>query len=63
MPIAIIHILEGRDEKKKAALIAAVTEAISATLEAPRENVRVLLQEVPKAQWGVGGKTLKDMGR
>ncbi len=63
MPLAMLHILEGRDEQKKAALIAAVTEAISTTLNAPRESIRVLIQEIPKTQWGVGGKTIKDLGK
>jgi 4-oxalocrotonate tautomerase len=63
MPFAMLHILEGRDEAKKAALIAAVTDAISTTLGAPRETIRVLIQEIPKTQWGVGGKTIKDLGK
>ena len=63
MPLAIIHILEGRDDAKKAALIARVTDAISESLDAPRENVRVIVQEVPKSQWGIAGKTAKQLGR
>jgi len=63
MPFAVLHILEGRDEAMKAALIAAVTDAISTTLGAPRETIRVLIQEVPKTQWGIGGKTVKNLGR
>lgn len=63
MPFAVVNILEGRSEEKKAALIAAVTQAISTSLDAPLENIRVIVQEIPKAQWGVGGKTLKELGR
>ena len=63
IPFAVLHILEGRDEAKKAALIAAVTDAISTTLGAPRETIRVLIQEIPKTQWGIGGKTVKDLGK
>ena len=63
MPFAVVNILEGRSEEKKAALIAAVTRAISTSLDAPLENIRVIVQEIPKTQWGVGGKTLKALGR
>ncbi len=30
---------------------------------APREAVRVLIQEVPKTNWGIAGKSAKDLGR
>lgn len=63
MPFALIHILEGRDAAKKTAMIKAVTDAISTSLETPRENVRVIVQEIPKAQWGIGGKTAAELGR
>ncbi len=63
MPFALIHIMEGRDEAKKTAMIKAVTEAISTSLDTPRENVRVLVQEIPKSQWGIGGKTAAELGR
>jgi 4-oxalocrotonate tautomerase len=30
---------------------------------APRETVRMVIQEVPKTNWGIGGKSMKDLGR
>ncbi|WP_233835826.1 2-hydroxymuconate tautomerase [Paraburkholderia sp. ZP32-5] len=63
MPIARISIMDGRDDEQKAALIAAVTEAIHESLGAPRENIRVLLDEVPRSQWGIAGKTALALGR
>ena len=56
MPIAIVHIMEGRDDEKKARAIAAITQAIVDTLDAKPESVRVILQVVPKTQWGIAGK-------
>jgi 4-oxalocrotonate tautomerase len=56
MPIAIIHLMEGRDEAKKARAIAAVTQALVESLDAKPETVRVILQEVPRAHWGIAGK-------
>ncbi|MEW5248401.1 4-oxalocrotonate tautomerase [Microbulbifer sp. 2201CG32-9] len=63
MPIAHINMMEGRTEEQKEALIAEVTAAICRSLNAPEENVRVLVQEIPKQNWGIGGKTAKKLGR
>jgi 4-oxalocrotonate tautomerase len=59
MPIAIIHLMEGRDDEKKARAIAAVTQALVESLEVKQESVRVILQEVPPAHWGIAGKPVK----
>lgn len=63
MPIAMIHILEGRDDEKKAKLIEKVTDAICESLEAPREAIHVVISEMPKTQFGIAGKTAKSLGR
>jgi 4-oxalocrotonate tautomerase len=60
MPIAIIHIAEGRPADKKRALITNVTNAIAASLDAPVASVRVLVQEHPPELWGAGGETLAE---
>ncbi|MHC5351896.1 2-hydroxymuconate tautomerase family protein [Metapseudomonas furukawaii] len=63
MPIAMIHIAEGRSEEKKHALLVNVTQAIAESLDAPVESVRVLIQEIPEIQWAAGGKTLAERRR
>ena len=63
MPFAQIHIMEGRTEEQKRAVIEKVTAALVEAVGAPIETVRVLITEVPKNQWGIGGKTAKDLGR
>lgn len=63
MPIANIQILEGRTDEQKALLIRKVTEAIAESLGSPPEAIRVLVQDVPKSQWGIGGKTARELGR
>ncbi len=63
MPLAQISILEGRDEATKARLIEKVTEAICDSLSAPKERVRVVIYEVPKSNWGIGGIPAKELGR
>ncbi len=63
MPIINISILEGRSEEKITDLIRNVTATVSETLDAPEGNIRVIVTEVPKARWAVGGKTMKELGR
>jgi 4-oxalocrotonate tautomerase len=55
MPLIQVTLIEGRPMEAKAELIRTLTEAAVASLNAPREAVRVILQEVPAAHWGVGG--------
>ena len=49
-------------EQKKAA-IEKVTTALVDALGVPRESVRVLLQEVPKENWGIAGVSARELGR
>lgn len=63
MPIANILILEGRTPEAKQALIRAVTAAIADALNAKPESIRVVIQEVPKENWGIGGISARELGR
>ena len=55
MPMIQVTLIEGRSSEAKAALIGELTQAAVSATGAPRESVRVILQEVPAANWGVGG--------
>jgi len=63
MPIAHINIMEGRSDEQKERLVAEVTSAISRSLDSPEQNVRVLIHELPKQNWGIGGSSAKKLGR
>lgn len=63
MPFAMIHLIEGRTEEQKRAVVEKVTQALVEAVGAARENVRVLIQDVPKMNWGIAGRTVKDLGR
>lgn len=63
MPFAQINILEGRSEEQKRAVIEKVTQALVEALDAPQQAVRVMINEVPKTNWGIGGVSAKDLGR
>lgn len=50
-------------KKKINALIKNVTIAVSGSLNAPKENVRVIVSEIPKTHFGIGGKIAKELGK
>jgi 4-oxalocrotonate tautomerase len=63
MPFAQIYMLEGRTEEQKRAVIEKVTQALVEAVGAPVNTVRVLIQDVPKTNWGIAGVSAKDLGR
>ncbi|RLL45100.1 4-oxalocrotonate tautomerase [Oceanobacillus piezotolerans] len=63
MPLVNIQIMEGRSPEKIEALLENVTNTIMETLDAPRQNVRVIVQEIPKTHWGIGGASAEKLGR
>jgi len=63
MPVAQINILEGRSDEQKEMLIREVTDAISRSLGAPAESVRIIITEMPKQHFGIGGQSAKKRGR
>lgn len=63
MPFAQIHLLEGRTEEQKQAVIEKVTAALHEAVGAPLETIRVLIHDVPKTNWGIAGKSAKSLGR
>jgi 4-oxalocrotonate tautomerase len=63
MPLIIARLIEGRPPEKIEALIAALTEATQQALGAPKDSVRVIVEEVPKTHWGIGGQSAKALGR
>lgn len=63
MPIINVQILEGRPDDKINELIHNVTDTVAETLDSPKENVRVIIDEVPKTHWGIGGISALDKKR
>lgn len=57
MPLVQVTMIEGRSQEKKDALIREVTDAVSRTVDATPESIRVLLYEVPAGSWGVAGES------
>lgn len=62
MPIAQLYIAEGRDAAQKKLLIEKVTQAFVDALGTKPDSVWITVQDVPKTQWGIGGRTLAERG-
>jgi 4-oxalocrotonate tautomerase len=58
MPIIRVEMLEGRSPEMKENLIAALCEAAVKTLDVKAEQVRVILYEMPKANYSIAGKSV-----
>ncbi|MEQ9545698.1 MAG: 2-hydroxymuconate tautomerase [Marinobacter sp.] len=63
MPIAQLYIIEGRTDEQKETLIQEVSEAMARSLDAPMERIRVMITEMPKQHFGIGGQSAKKLGR
>ncbi len=59
MPIIHVEILAGRSNEVKQELAEQLTEAVVKTLGVLPEKVRVLLHEVEREHWFVGGQPLQ----
>jgi|SRR5690606_26707613 len=60
----IAYLIEGRTEAQKAALILALNQAGCASTGMSSQDIRVIIQDVPKTDMGVaGGISAKQAGR
>jgi 4-oxalocrotonate tautomerase len=64
MPIVHVNFWEGVGEDKVKTLIGGITKVI-ADLGIPEQAIEVLIHEIPKTHWGIGGvpasEKLKDI--
>lgn len=63
MPIMQVFMLEGRTAEQKANFIAEVTAAAVRTVGVKAEAVRIMITDMPKENFGVGGKSAGELGR
>ena len=60
MPVVTIHMEKGRPREIKRALTDAVTKAVTVALEVPPEWVTIIIDEVEREHWAVGGRLQLD---
>ncbi|MDD5382400.1 MAG: tautomerase family protein [Candidatus Margulisbacteria bacterium] len=56
MPIVNIGLWAGRDKNVKAKLIENVTKTVCDTVGCPPEAVIIVIEDIPKENWGQAGK-------
>ncbi|WP_442599773.1 4-oxalocrotonate tautomerase [Neobacillus sp. D3-1R] len=61
MPIIQVQILEGRTDEQVKELIKDLTTSTVKCLGVRADQVRVVVNEVPKKFWGVGGITKDEL--
>ena len=60
MPIIEVHMLEGRTLDQKRDLARELTDTFVRVCGGDATNVRVLLDELPRANWAVAGELFSD---
>ncbi len=55
MPVVRIDLWKGRDKEKKEELIEKITYAVVDAIGCSTEAVQVIINEVDKDNWGIGG--------
>jgi 4-oxalocrotonate tautomerase len=55
MPIVHVSMMSGRTDVQKETLIRKVTDAVMDAIAAPEQNVTVIINEIPKTEYGIGG--------
>ena len=61
MPVVHIDMWEGRDKETKKKLIESVADAIASTLNIPDERIEIIINELPKENWGKGRKQASEI--
>ncbi|OGC16132.1 4-oxalocrotonate tautomerase [candidate division WOR-1 bacterium RIFOXYA2_FULL_37_7] len=56
MPIINIQMWQGRDKETKKKLIDNVTKATCEAIKCPPEAVQIVIEDIPKENWGINGK-------
>ncbi|BAH53663.1 4-oxalocrotonate tautomerase family protein [Rhodococcus sp. NPDC057014] len=60
MPFIDVTIGLGRSPEQIRSLIHELTEAAHRAIEAPKENIRVVVREVPETHWAAGDVTIAE---
>jgi len=64
MALVLARLIEGRTIEKKAALIAALNRAVSASIGISPQDIRVIITDIPKSDMGgAGGVTALAAGK
>ena len=60
MPLIEVHLLEGRTDEQKKALLQGITHAVHESIGAPLSSIRVWIQEFSPKEYMVAGELFAD---
>ncbi|MFH1352287.1 MAG: 2-hydroxymuconate tautomerase [bacterium] len=60
MPVVRIDLWKGREKEKRKELIKKVTSAVVESIGCVKEAVHVVINEVEKDNWGIGGESASE---
>lgn len=60
MPIVTVKMIEGRSDDQKKALVEKVTDAVCETTGASKDAVSIIIEEMSKNHYAVGGTRYSD---
>lgn len=60
MPLIEVHLLEGRTDEQKKALLTAITKAVQDSIGSPLETIRVWIEEFPPRDYMAAGQWYGD---
>ena len=63
MPIVQINMMSAVPRIRKREMIRQVTDAVMEAIDAPEQNVTVIINEIPKTEFGIGGLSADKQGR
>ena len=61
MPVITVTMWEGRTKDQKRELVQALTRETARIIECPESVVQVVLEDVRKENWGLGGKLASEI--
>lgn len=60
MPIVTVQMWEGRSDQQKRELVKALTDAMVEKAGTKPEAVQIVIYDIPKKNWGIGGELCSD---
>jgi len=60
MPLIQIHLAEGRTKEQKKELMTGITDLTEKVIGAPRDSIRVWINEFPDTDYMAAGELLKE---
>ena len=56
MPFVHVELVEGRTAEQKEGLIKDITEAVAKNADVPKERIHVIINDMPRGNYGRGGE-------